>query len=100
MNFGNSLVGILGSSIDKRGRPPVLEVSTKPLWKRRLANHQMLRRVIQVSPNRSREQLELMRDIKAMENDLDYQISKLKAKQRRIRRILESTPETTRKLCS
>ena len=81
--------------VDKRGRPPVLEVSTKPLWKRRLANHQMLRRFAQVSPNRIKEQRELMREIKFMENEFDYQVSKLKAKQRRISRALATTSEVS-----
>jgi hypothetical protein len=75
---------------DSRRRPPISELSTKPLWKRRLTNNQLLTRNIQpASQSIAREQKQLSLKMKSMLIELDYQSLKLKAKQRKVRRNLE-----------
>jgi hypothetical protein len=73
--------------------PPIQEISTNPLWKRRLSNHQhlSLKRKIPHSPSRrvALEHRELAQQIQSMVTDFDYQALKIKAKQRKMRRQLE-----------
>jgi hypothetical protein len=80
------------SRYEKRAqRPPIQEISTNPLWKRRLANHQRLfkAKVREPSKDIAKEQRKLAQQFQSMITDFDYQSMKLKAKQRKVRRQLQ-----------
>jgi hypothetical protein len=80
------------SRYEKRAqRPPIQEISTNPLWKRRLANHQRSFRAKVREPSKdiAKEQRKLAQQFQSMITDFDYQSMKLKAKQRKVRRQLQ-----------
>jgi hypothetical protein len=81
------------SSRNSLESPPIQEIATSPFWKRRLSNHQHVscRRRISHSPSRllAREHRELAQQTQSIITDFDYQVLKIKAKQRKMLRQLK-----------